>query len=802
MLDNKFLWVMRASLIAILFFWLTTQCFALIPGRIEGTVTDAQTNKELSSAKVELLNASDSSVVKICITDNSGKYLLEDVAFGKYILRISSLSYQKYLIPNIDITILKPSVKFGNTSLTPEAKELNEVKVYGYKMTGEMLDDKTVYTINDKAASVAQSGLDLLRQVPEIEVDYMTNEVRVSGSTNVMYLVNGKRVEKNYLMQLNPILIAKIEVITNPGVKYDADVDAVVNIILKKDLGYGLSGRINIEIPTSKYYFSYHNAGIDYFVKNLRLYFSGDYGIENWDLDILRERTSISGSEKVNFTQYGRGIDKEKYGGFNYGADWFINDQNVVTVSSYIQPEIPSKVDLNSEISYLSTSINSHVRAKSLADFKYKYSNVSVYYKHNFEKKGHEFSVENIYSCSNFIKDEEYYEQVYDTNMVLTDEFINQRFQIKHNSSNHNSSKTDYTYPFTEKFKLSVGAVVDFTFTDNSYTERVSDFYDKLDYQENRLSAYSNLSWNVGKLSMQSGVRFEASDIDINHSGQTTSHYNCLLPFLSGQYKWGEKQTFRLNYRRSIQRPGINQLSPFNYKDDSYAISIGNPNLNPSYNDKFEFTHRIQIKGPMYVSYKPYISFVSDGIQLLSIGSDTIRKYYQNVSNEFEYGINMSGTVFPVKWLEISPSFTYYERALQALPEYDIPKQYRSSWRVSVTSNINLPKDWTLFFNFRYNAPTISHQTKYVRNYNFVSGFNKKLNKNFNVQLLIMNPFTTEFFFNKTTTNTATLKVKSESSVHFPYIINVRLKYNFNIGKQGKKVEKQTEVETNRGGIM
>jgi len=140
----------------------TAQSYA-VAGKIEGSVTDAQTHKEIPAIKVELLNAVDSSVVRGGLTDNDGKYLFDGVAFGKYIIRFSGLSYRKYLLSDIELTPQKPYIKFGNTALITESKSLSEVTVYGFKMTGEMMDDKTVYTVNAKAAAVAQSGLDLLR---------------------------------------------------------------------------------------------------------------------------------------------------------------------------------------------------------------------------------------------------------------------------------------------------------------------------------------------------------------------------------------------------------------------------------------------------------------------------------------------------------------------------------------------------------------------------------------------------------------------------------------------------------------
>lgn len=777
--------------------------FGINPGKIEGSVSDAETSKTLPFVRIDLLKSPDSTIVKTVQTNTEGKYSFDDVAYGAYLIKVSVMTYQNQIIPEFNVSPEKPIIRFGPTLLIPDSKMLNEVKVYGYKMTGELVDNKTVYSVKDKMAAIAQTGLDLLRQVPEVEVDYMSNEVRVAGSTNILYLVNDRRVDKNYLMQLNPLLIDKIEVITNPGSKYDADVDAVLNIILKRHMSYGLSGRLNLEIPTSKYFFSYNSFGIDYFLKNIRLFATANYGREDWILDIIRERTVTSDAQTVNFSQYGRGTDMERYSGVSYGLDWFMNDNNVINISSNIQPKTPSWNDLLSQMSYLSTD-TSRTQTNTHATFNYTYLDYCAFYKHKFRKKDQEFTFEGNYNESLNYSDEDYFEQVYDKTNVdsLTDVFMNQRYQIRKNVRNQFMIKPDYTHPINDKLKLSMGAQVNFIWQKNSYREQVSAFFDKIEYQENRISTYTNLDWNLNKISIQAGLRYEMSDINIEHVGPVSKNYNCLLPFLSGQYKLNEKNTLRLNFRRSIQRPGMNQLSPINYINDSYAITIGNPRLNPAFVNRFEFTHRIQITGPMFVGYKPYFTFVTNGIQLINTGSDTIKKYYDNVSNEFEYGFNLNATIFPVKWFEISPSFTIYERNLQALPKYNIPDQSNRSWRISVSSKVTLPKDWSLFCNFNYNAPIINHQNTFERSYNLGAGFNKSVTKQFNVTVVVFNPLTDRFIFNKSVTKTESLQINSVSSVYYRYLINIRLKYNFSLGKEGKKLDRQNESETSRGGLL
>lgn len=792
----------KMFILALLLVIFSLKSFAQKPGSIEGIVSDAETYKPLSDLTVELLNAADSMVQKRVFTDTDGKYLFHDIVYGKYTIRISGITYRKQLISDIEITPEKPVVKFGVTNLTPVSKSLKEVSVVGYKLTGQIEDDKTIYTVKDKSADLAQSGLDLLRQIPDVEVDFMNNNVKLAGSNNILFQVNGKRVDRNYLLQLNPKLIDKVEVITNPGVKYDGNIDAVINITLKRNINVGFSGRINTEIPTSNTYFSNHSASFDYFVKHIRFFVSGNYGQNQWKYDNNLERTSINELvTQLTLKESTMGWGHYKYGGFGYGADWFLDDNNMINFSSSIRPNLPNIENFSTDNYYLLNDNYTHTKGTQHNDSRNNYYDYSLFYRHKFKKKDHEISFEGNYNQNNAHSLEENSEEIYGVNDSLTGVFTNQRSQISENNQSQLMLKSDYIYPVTDKLKLSEGYQRYIIQAKNSLNDNYTGYFDKINYTENRNSLYSNISFTVGKLNLQSGVRFEFTDINIDHISDIKNSYGCLLPFISGQYRLWKTNTIRLNYRKSIQRPGIYQLSPFRYTTNSYTISVGNPNLTPGYNDRFELTHRIQFKGPMYFSYRPYINFISKGIRQVYMKTDSIlQRVNKNVSNEFEYGATLSGLVTLVKGWEISPNFTFYEHDLQALPKDSVPAQTRTGWRMSINSDVRLPKDWSIFVNYSYSGPTISFQNVSERNYDLTIGFNKLITKKFSIQVLTLNPGSHRYVFNKNTINTGDLVQERTGVVVYSWIFNIRLKYNFNMGKEGKKVERQRDPNTENEG--
>ncbi|MFZ2784467.1 MAG: outer membrane beta-barrel family protein [Sediminibacterium sp.] len=787
----------RFVIIQLLIVFYSFNTLAAEPGKVKGAVKDSETSRFVPFATVELLKSLDSTLVKATATNNDGLYLIENIAYGKYLLRISSIGYQTKILPEFEISSDKYAIQFETTNLLTETKSIAEVVVTGFKLNGTLVDDKTIYAVKSKSAEFAQSGLELLRQLPDVTVDYMSDNVRLAGSSNILFQVNGRKVERNYLMQLNPELVDKIEVNTNPGAKYESDVDAIINLILRKDMQLGLSGRVRVHVPTSSTILAKNNANLDLYLKKVRFYVAGNYNLYGYDTETTNMRTTFLPELSI-LSQNSTGITKGQKAGLSYGFDWFPNNNNTLNFYGTIRPRIPERNETVSDNTYTSNQIISHNTSNNKTIDKNYFYDYSLFYQHKFAKKFHEISFESYTSNKNNLKTSDYYEQNFGLDGILSDQLSNRLNQATENSNKQFILKVDYIYPFSEKLKLSTGYYGNFLHADYLYNNVMAGFADLISYDENRHAAYSNIAWTKGKFSFQTGLRYEFSDIHIIHGNNMTSQYDCLLPSASLQYSLGKKNSFRLNYRKSITRPGVNQLSPVNYKDDSFQQSIGNPDLTPAYANRIELTHRIQIKDQMYFSYKPYVAFIKNDIRLVNLpNSDSILiKKYNNVSNDFEYGMTLSGTLVLAKKWTISPSFTYYRRELKALPEYGIKDDMkRTSWRLNISSQYILPKEWALFIEYNYIAPLISYQTITHSDYDFVAGFNKAINKKISISVFTMNPWSRHYVYDKSTVSTYNMVQDTRDGIKYNYLLFVRLGYKFNAGKVGKKLERQVETE-------
>lgn len=789
---KRILLILAPTLFILLFCNLKTS--AIGPVKIEGTVIDAANNEWIAYASVELLRQGDSTLVNVTTTNAEGKYVIENSPLGKYLLRISCLGYRKTILPEFELTASKPSVIFGSTALVSESQTLSEVTVQAQKLTGQIMEDKLVYAISSKSTEYVQSGLDLLRQLPDITVNFMSDEVKLAGSNNLLFQVNGRKVDQNYLLQLNPKMVDKIEVSTNPGVKYDSNVDAVINYVLKKTITYGLNTRLRVQTPVSEALLSKNNVNLDFYYQKFRIYVGSNYKYSRYKLENTNERTSLTGGESRSLTQQAESNILSNNGGVNYGIDWFPDKSNSFSFASAIQLNLPNHTDqtsanthyLNSEVSQ--TTGNHYVRDKN------PYYDYSLYYKHQFAKKFHELSIENFLSNRNTHHSDHYTE--YQTS---NEELLIEQNQQTGNLNRQLMVRVDYTYPFSEKLKLSAGYNGNFIRSKYTYAESVLNFSDALQYRENRQVLYSGLSLAEGKLNVQMGSRYEFSDITISHRKDTANQYALWFPSASVQYSWGEKHTIRLNYRKSVIRPDVNQLSSIYYSEDLYSEYIGNPTLKPAFIHRFEFTHRIQANKKTTINYIPYVTFIRNDIRqvvLAASNSPVLKRKYINVGNDMELGLTVSASVTPFEWWTISPSFTYFRRELQALPDYGINQSFkRTSFRTNVSSQWTVAKSWMAFIECNYNAPSINIQTTSHSTYECVIGMYKAISKKLNVSVFTLNPWNNRYVMDKRTLSTIDRIQVSEEALKYNYLFLFRLGYNFSLGKEGKRIERQREPE-------
>ncbi|HLU26689.1 MAG TPA: TonB-dependent receptor [Longimicrobiales bacterium] len=247
------------------------------PGRITGQVTDPE-GRALETAAIEVRTASDSALVTGALTDGNGQFRITGLAPGRYRIRVSLLGYRPRSSETIELTAESPAAELGTIRLEPVALEVEGIEAVAERAAVMVQADRTIYNTSNMPVASAGNATDVLRAVPELEVD-ADNNVKMRGNQPVAIHLNGRpmplRGEQlaNFLQQLPGDRIERIEVMPNPSARHDPEgTGGIVNIVLKENTDFGLSGSFSANASTRNRW--YANGRLNYQRGRLTL-FSG-----------------------------------------------------------------------------------------------------------------------------------------------------------------------------------------------------------------------------------------------------------------------------------------------------------------------------------------------------------------------------------------------------------------------------------------------------------------------------------------------------------------------------------------------
>ncbi|MBN1184435.1 MAG: TonB-dependent receptor [Bacteroidales bacterium] len=774
-------------------------------GSINGTIIDSDTKSPIGYSSIALYTVGDSNLVSGVISNENGDFLLADVPQGDYYIDISYMGYQKTSKNNIKISNESSSYNVGTVELAKEVKQLEEVEIKGEMLKAKEEVDRTVYVVNSDMAAAAHSGLEILRQVPTVAVDFQNN-ISINGSSNILIFVDGKQRDGDYLAQLNPASIEKIEVMDNPSAKYNADVSAVLFVITKKEARLGITGRFEAEAPVSPQKISNNSANLEWGYSNIRVFASWHMHYESFeDVGINSERVSDIDNIHTILEQNGLGTGTFANQKFHYGMDYFINDKNSLSFyGNYRPPSLDQEMKGRTTSSLIEDgSIINYFVAENSEDNNNVSSYYSVFYKHSFNKTAHELTADINYYNYDGTNKSFYNTQYYMPDMITPFDDLIFRDETTDNQRSRLRFKTDYSHPVNEYLKIEIGYEGEIQWYDNKFYVTNDELADQLEYDEFRNAGYVSLAGKWNKLSYQGGLRYEDANILINND--TTADYYCVLPQFNINYKFNKENSIKFSYRKSIDRPGIGDLNPFVRYSDSLHLSRGNPELDPRYKHKLELSYTRNI-GSNFVTPSVYMYYFDNMFNsIVTINENNVSEsYVDNVGEGFEYGMSVRGGFQVFKFWRLNPDITGFYKELHAVNDagiYDIPDQDMYSWRGGLTSLMFFPKDFMLIFYGYYASPNIDPQRTNSRSPVYILAVQKSFMKQAaQVSAFTYLPFTKEFTAEKTVYEGRDFTQTSEFTIPPRTLFTIRLSYKFNYGNKVKKIERDKNTDEDNGG--
>jgi outer membrane receptor protein involved in Fe transport len=559
---------------------------------ITGAVKDSAALKPLQYVTIELFRQADPvQVLKSVYTNDKGRYQIKDVDTGHYLLVISHTGFANRQT-TIEVKDANP-VEAGDLVLAPASAALQGVVVTAKKPLVELLDDKVIFNVENDPASKTETAIDILRKTPFVSVDG-DNNVTVNGQTNFKVLLNGRETAmfaqnvKEALKGFPGALITKIEVITTPSAKYDAEgVGGVINIITKKKV-VGYNGSINTYYSNVGWYNVNANLSAKFGKVGVTLYYGAGgannvKGISQMETvpfitsPPFTRRVLLGSRNMNNFWNFGNGeisweLDTLNtlsfYGNISGGNNHVLFNQTITT--SYPAPATDSisQYDLDSRGEYPTNSMG--------ADYIKKFSS-------NKEK---EFTIRFNTELSN---NNSFLNSIMD-NPVAADRYI------INNSVARNRQYTlqsDYVYPMHNNQKLEAGVKgiirrASSEFDSKLRTTNLEEYKVNLDntdhfnYDQDVYSVYGTYSFKVKKTTFRLGARMEHTEVAGNFmstNAKVKQRYSNLLPNIQATSKLSNALTLVVSYSDRLQRPYIYSLNPFKNNNDPLNISYGNPDL-------------------------------------------------------------------------------------------------------------------------------------------------------------------------------------------------------------------------------
>ena len=658
--------------------------------KITGSITDP-TGKPAEFVSVLLLKAKDSSLIKGAASEANGKYEIENIPAGRYFLSATIVGFAKTDSKTFDydggtynadpITLKKSNTLISEVTITA-AKPLIEVQA-----------DKLVFNVEASPTNTGLNALELLRKSPGVSLDQNDN-IALKGKQNVIIQINGKTSPMSgddlaqFLKGLNSADIEAIEIISNPGAKYDAEGNAgIINIRLKKDKKMGTNGSLNLGLyqgitPKADASISFNNRGTKLNIFGSASIFRGIRG----------NTLFIDNQIGANDTRYIQNSNTPWFAkpqNARFGMDYSPNKTSTVGFLITSGLFVPTNTTLSTtNIGKLSSgSIDSILSATTTGRIQSWNTNFNLNYKFA-DTLGNSLNLDADYGIYR------------DSSMTLNiNSYLNGATEKLMSYSayrmftprdiNVKTFKADYDRPLSigakNNVKLGAGFKISEVNTDNRFK-----FYDILNtadvldtdrsnnftYLERITAGYLNLNTKINKFSVQLGLRVEHTDSKgnleafktVNNKTVDTTYTN-FFPSVALGYELSKNVAFNLTYRYSVDRPRYQDLNPFEYRLDELSYRRGNPFLRPQFTQSIELGTTLFQRANITVNYaKTNDAFAQISDQAIDPTSGKQIFYIQkrNLATLNNFGVTLTTPIPINKWWTGNANLYYNYSILQA----------------------------------------------------------------------------------------------------------------------------------------
>lgn len=742
--------------------------FAQKKGAITGKVVDEK-GAGLGWVTLKLSLATDTNLVLKQQTDTNGNFSFIQPQPGNYNIVASAMGFQ-----TVQSDLFKfngVDLKIPNIQLLPTAKQLHEVTVKAKQPLVEFKADKTILNVETSILANGGTILEVLEKAPGVTVDRQNDQIKLNNKSGITVMIDGKT---NFLSgtDITTLLgnmgsdqVATIELIASPSSKYDAAGSAgIINIKLKRNKSFGTNGNLSLntgqgvmpKAPSNLY-----RAGLQ-LTLNHRVNKWNVYGVTAFNRKVGYNNTQVNRTTQTNelFSAFDQNFDRNNESKFymlKVGTDYYASEKTIIGV-------MVDANAINTNLSNLSQTLIAETRnsgqtsntvdqqANGFSPVRNVTANFNV--RHDFDKNGKSLLFDVDYSEFSNRKTENFLAQYVNASNI-TD-----RSTALRNTTDAQidiyAAKTDLTWPIAKTVKFEFGLKSSYVVTNNDFVaEQLLNGAWQNDvgksnyfiYKENINAAYTNFSKEWKNFQLQMGIRAEhthSNGNSITDQNEVDRNYISVFPTFFVNQKLSENSNLRYSYSRRVDRPNYQQLNPFVFYMDPYALDEGNPYLDPQFTQNMElgYSYKEISFSVNYAYTKDLITQISQQNEMTRI-VNVIRKNFgsaQNISANVYVPINVASF-----WKMQNNFSVYFNKFNDDNLEGAAYVASKVAYQVNHTNSFILPYNFTAELGFWLNSPRINGvEETTITQYAVNAGVQKNLmNKKMRIRLGIDDIFLT-----------------------------------------------------------
>ena len=699
---------------------------------VSGKIIEIETNLPLEYATITFFSKVENKMKGGGITDPDGNFSIS-IPQGTYDVSVEYFSFENITKLNVNFN---QDTNLGTLKMNSDLQALDAVDIIAEKTTVEIKLDKKIYNVGRDLTVRGGSVSDVLDNVPSVSVDIEGN-VALRGNGNVRILINGKPSglvglnSTDALRQLPADAIEKVEIITSPSARYDAEGTAgILNIILRRSKILGLNGAviINSGYPNqlgASGNINYRTGSVNIFNNSGYSYREspGSSGVKTeffnteYDEDgiLIQDSPNTFRNEFRTFERIRKGFNS------NTGVEWYITPTTSLTTAFLATKSDNSNESFNRSetLDLTGTIISESVRYDPETEL-----DQTTQFSVNFDKQFHGNSEHRLtfdFQVENNSEDER--------SIIYNDGIAAERVRTIEDQKRV-LIQSDFTFPINDKTLLEVGYNSRFSTNNTAYSlEFAEDDSFILDtnvsnvlvYKENVNAVYTQYGSKVkDKFSFLLGLRMEATNIAISQLSSneySNSNYIGLFPTVNLGYEFSENQNLTIGYNRRISRPRSRFLNPFPSRSSATNLFQGNPNISPSYSNGVDIGYlntlvKITLNTSLYYNHATDVfTYISEdtGDEVVINGESVpvIRRGPINLAEDDRLGFEFTLTYRPSKKWNMNANFNLYRSAVKGNYKGLSYDSENLGWFVRLNNKYTLPKNIEWQTRLSYSGPTV-----------------------------------------------------------------------------------------------